>query len=74
MFSAFPGEFFGLLSLVQSNGMSFLALAFIGFFVTAVYSFVNLIRVLYGSLGESELTYLRDVNEVLTAVMYALIG
>lgn len=74
MFSAFPGEFFGLLSLVQSNGMSFLALAFIGFFVTAVYSFVNLIRVLYGSLGESELTYLRDANEVLTAVMYALIG
>lgn len=74
VFSAFPGEFFGLVSLMESNGFMLFVIAFLGFFITAIYSFVVLVRVLYGTLGNTVVAYIRDINQTLNILMYVLLG
>lgn len=59
---------------MESNGFMLFFIAFVGFFVTAVYSFVILIRVLYGTLGNEVVAYTRDINQTLSLLMYVLLG
>lgn len=74
LFSAFPGEFFGLVSLMESNGFMLFFVAFIGFFVTAVYSFVVLIRTLYGTVGTTLVYSVRDLGQTVCTLLFLLLG
>lgn len=48
-FSGFPGEFFGLVSLASESRFGVLCF-FFGFYISAVYAFVSVSRLLYGSV------------------------
>lgn len=48
LLSGFPGEFYGMVALTMTN--RFIVLAFVvGFYFTAVYTFLNVSRILFGS-------------------------
>lgn len=51
-FSGFPGEFFGLVALASENRFGVLCF-FFGFYISAVYAFVSVSRLLYGAVRAS---------------------
>lgn len=48
LLSGFPGEFYGFIALTMTNRYIMLAFA-VGFYFTAVYTFLNVSRVLFGA-------------------------
>lgn len=61
LLSGFPGEFYGLLALSMANRMIMLWFI-IGFYFTAVYTFLNVSRILYGSYTKKLLGRMLDLT------------
>lgn len=59
-FSGFPGEFFGLIALAAEGRFAVLCF-FLGFYLSAVYAFVSVSRLLYGSVRSSSV-YIYDLT------------
>lgn len=74
LLSGFPGEFYGFIALTMTN--RYIMLFFVvGFYFTAVYTFLNISRILFGA-PSARLDYknLLDLGIVeLQAVMYLLV-
>lgn len=74
LLSGFPGEFYGMIALAMSNRFVLLAFA-VGFYFTAVYTFLNVSRILFGS-SSRKLNYdsLLDLSIIeMQAVLYLVV-
>jgi NADH-quinone oxidoreductase subunit M len=72
LLSGFPGEFYGMVSVAMTN-RALLGAFFLGFYFSGVYSFLNVGRLLHGTIRTNLVNNLSDLSISTTIAVVVLI-